>query len=446
MESEIAELKILIDILQHPERFAKYGATLPKGVLIHGDPGTGKTMLVRALSNEIDIPFYPITADDILFEDENNRLERLQDVFALAEKNKPAVIFIDEIDTFLGLRKEAHDSKMLNQLLTLMDGFYQNDRIIVVATTSIIQLCPDSLLRPGRFDKLLGLEMPALATRIETLLKYTESLDLSKDVSLRRIASSLKGKTVPEIKNIVNEVTIAKVKDGRDTVTEQDFFATIEKVELGLKRDNDEADKSRKRRIALHEAGHALMDYELDSSAQIVRISIVKSGYAAGNTWRGIETDNDDQTRSEIIDEIKVALAGIAAEDVILGEHTNGGISDIRKATSIAIDMVKAWGMSELGVRHFQDKRTFSVDLISDAYMEKIDTAVSRIVNSAFETCKTFMRENQDLLETIADVLLEQNVLFREDLETIVENHKTNTVSNNQPRKKEKNPKEEAHD
>ncbi len=381
-------------------------------------------MLVRALSEAVDIPFYPLTADNVLFEDEENRLERLKDVFDLAEQHKPSVIFIDELDSFLEIEGPYTSNKMMNQLLTLMDGFYQNDRLLVIATTSTyVDVIPRSLIRAGRFDRLIGLQMPDLETRIETLRTYTENLNLSKDISFHRLASSLKDRTVPEIKNIVNEVIITAVKDEVETVTEARFFEAIEKIELGLK--NDSTEDSKRRRIAIHEAGHALMDYMLDLNLSLVRISIVKSGYAEGNILRGSDENSNNKTRSELTSEIKVALSGLSAEDVILGEHSTGSYQDLKRASTIATNMVKMFGMSNIGVRVFRNLSSndfFSTEL-SEAHQKQVDNAIQSILHNSYNECIEFAKKNRSLIEKVADALLERKVIFREELKDIVDKH-----------------------
>jgi|GEM_PF-6931668 len=429
LEAEKKELNQLIEILNDPDKFTKFGGTLPKGILVYGPTGTGKTMLIRALSNEIDIPFYPVTADKMVFENEEVAFERLKDVFELASKNTPSVIYIDEIDSFLDIDEGGPDNRLFNQILTLMDGFYQNERVIVIATTSRYDFLPHSLLRPGRFDKHIRLSPPNLPTRSEALTLYTKHIDMDKKLSLHQVACALQHKTLPEIKHIVNEVILNHVSSNKSLVLESDFYDCIEKVEFGLIKEDQAMTVTMKRRVAIHETGHAMMQYVLNYTTKLLRISLHQRSIALGNIRvYADEGSNNFQTKDSLYNEIKVGLSGLVCEEVILGSYTNGSRSDIEGVTEIAYKMVMEYGMSDLGPVFLNTimKDHFFREL-SQATNANIDNEVSAIIHRAYHDVKTYFQDNKDLVNHLVDNLMEKKVLLEEQLKQLIDNYnKTN--------------------
>ena len=425
LEAEKKELNQLIDILQDPDKFSKYGGTLPKGVLVHGPCGTGKTLLVRSLSKELEIPFYPITTDKIVFEDQDVAFERLKDVFELANKNAPSVILIDEIDSYLDITEDTIDNKLFNQLLTLMDGFYQSDRLIIIATTSHVERLPKALIRPGRFDKHIELTYPNLSTRLKALHQFTQYLHLENKISLKRIAAALQYKTLPEIKHIVNEVILNHVSIEHQEVLESDFYDSIEKVEMGLKKEDLKMSEAMRRRIAIHEIGHALMRYQLQDTTKLLRVSLNQRSLSLGNTRSYSEIDMAHvQTKEALYQEIKVGLSGLASEEIMLGSYTNGAQSDIDMVTSIAYKMAAHFGMSSLGPITFNPYNDTFYRTLSNDYTLKIDNEVSNIIHSAYDEVKDYMKDHQDLIDYLADALVEKKFLLEEQFKQLIDRYK----------------------
>jgi len=422
LDNEISELKTIIEMLHEPERFESYGAGCPRGVLMHGEPGNGKTLMARALANEMGIPFHVLTMEDAVnHDDEAKLLKNIRSVFKAASEDVPAVIFIDELDSFLGCTGFSEENKAVsNQLMTLMDGFHQNEQIIIIAATNRLNLIPESLLRPGRFDKKLSFDKPEQSTRILALKRFTTNIDFESEAVLERVASIIGGMSMAEIKHIANEVLIGLAKQDDRTARESHFTDAADRYYLGLAKNKGNIDTAEKRRIAIHEIGHALIHYVLSNTDDFVRISIAPHHHTLGH-FRAISADiRKNMTKTDIINDICTALGGYSAEIVFYGESSSGTKSDLVRATELATKMTERLGMSNLGPRRYRSRHNYIMETISDKHQERIDDTITKIVEDCHKKATDIIESNRSLIESITDILVEKTMLSKQEFEDIL--------------------------
>jgi cell division protease FtsH len=443
------ELSEVVDFLKHPDKFKKVGAKIPKGVLLMGAPGTGKTLLARAVSGEADVPFYHISGSEFVEMFVGVGASRVRDLFAKAKKNRPCIVFIDEIDAVGRQRGSglggSHDEReqTLNQILVEMDGFEPNLGVIVLAATNRPDVLDPALLRPGRFDRRVVLDMPDINDREAILKVHSKKMPLANDVDLRQLAERTPGFSGADLANLMNEGAIHTARKNKEKISMNTLFDSIEKVLLGPERKSHIMNKDEKRKTAVHEVGHAIVAHLQPKSDPVQKISIISRGHAAGYTLRMPIEERYMRSREEYVEDIATMLGGYAAELVYYGETTPGPFNDMKEVTKLARKMVMQWGMSDkLGPRVYGEQE----DLIflgreihenrnySENIAELIDAEVNRIIDEALETAKKLIKGNKDIIDRVANKLLEVETLEREEFYKIVGLPPTNPANKLKPK------------
>ncbi len=428
------ELKEVVEFLKSPKKFVALGAKIPKGVLLMGAPGTGKTLLARAVAGEANVPFFHISGSEFVEMFVGVGAARVRDLFNKAKKNTPCIVFIDEIDA-VGRQRGAglgggHDEReqTLNQILVEMDGFDPNAGLIVIAATNRPDVLDPALLRPGRFDRRVILDEPDINDREEIMKIHARNKPFSKDVSLRKVAERTPGFTGADLANLMNEAAILAARRNKKNIGMDELMESIEKVMLGPERRSHLLSEEERKVTAYHEAGHALVARETPHVDKVQKVSIVARGRAAGYTLKLPIEEKRLRAKSEFLADIAVALGGFAAEKEIFGENTTGASNDLKVATRMARDLVMQYGMSEaLGPRTFGERN----ELIflgreiaeekdySEKIAEKIDEEVSKIINNALRQAQNVVRRNKEQLEKIVKVLLDKETIEQEEFEAL---------------------------
>ncbi|MGB4705264.1 MAG: ATP-dependent zinc metalloprotease FtsH [Candidatus Saccharicenans sp.] len=429
------ELQEIIEFLKDPRKFQRLGGRIPKGVLLVGAPGTGKTLLARAVAGEANVPFFSISGSDFVEMFVGVGASRVRDLFEQAKKHAPCLIFIDEIDA-VGRQRGAglgggHDEReqTLNQLLVEMDGFDSNEGIIVIAATNRPDILDTALLRPGRFDRRIVVPMPDVKGREEILKVHTRRVPLAEDVDLKVIARSTPGFSGADLANLINEAALLAARKGQDKVTMKDLEEAKDKVLMGVERKSMIISDEDKRNTAFHEAGHALIAALLPEADPIHKVTIIPRGLALGVTQQLPLSDRYTYTKDYLEAQLTVLMAGRVAEELILGKVTTGAANDIERATEIARKMVCQWGMSDLGPLSFGERD----DLIflgrelaahknfSERTAELIDLEVKKIINRCYERAKNLIENNRDKLMKIAEALLEKEILSSDEINQLID-------------------------
>ena len=420
------ELLEIVDFLQNPKRFLDIGARIPRGVLLMGAPGTGKTLLAKAVAGEAGVPFFHMSASEFVEMFVGVGASRVRDLFRMAKKAAPSIIFVDEIDA-VGRHRGAglgggHDEReqTLNQILTEMDGFETSDQVIIMAATNRPDVLDPALLRPGRFDRRVVLDLPDIAERDAILRVHAAKKLMDADVNLRKIAERTPGFSGADLANLVNEAAIFAARNDRKTVSQEDLTVSIEKVMLGPERKSKVFSEKEKKITAYHEAGHALVAASLPNADPVHKISIVSRGRAGGYTMKLPTEDRHLYTREYFLDELAVSLGGYAAEETTFGEITTGSSDDIRKATGLARGLVTRYGMSEKIGPVAWDDQSDLVFLGHDIGHEKryseeiaslVDMEVERFMKESLEKAKRIVREKKEKLSEIAEYLIQHETM-----------------------------------
>ncbi len=436
IDEAVAELREIVDFLKNPAKYQVLGGRIPKGVLLVGPPGTGKTLLAKAVAGEADVSFFSMSGSDFVEMFVGVGASRVRDLFGQAETRAPCIIFIDELDALGRTRGVSpvggHDERdqTLNQLLVEMDGFDSDRGVIIMAATNRPETLDPALLRPGRFDRTVVVDRPDLSGREAILKVHVRNVKLADDVDLHKIASLTPGTAGADLANIVNEAALIAARLGHDAVSLLDFNEAIERGSIGLERKSRIMSADEKRRVAYHEGGHALVACSLPNTHIIHKISIIPRGVGAlGYVWRRPETDRYLETQTELESQIKVALGGTLAEELIFGEISNGASSDLVNANQTARRMVKEFGMSRLGRVNFRDVGTpaflsgtgFSeADRYSEQTAHEIDVEVRRILDSATQDVRDILHQRRPLLEAVAERLIEKEVIDGEELRRLL--------------------------
>lgn len=427
------ELEEIVDFLKAPQKFQRLGGKIPRGVLLVGDPGNGKTLLARAIAGEANVPFFSISGSDFVEVFVGVGASRVRDIFETAKKNSPCIIFIDEIDA-VGRRRDSgmrggndEREQTLNQLLVEMDGFDENQGVIVLSATNRADILDPALLRPGRFDRRITVQYPDMNGREKILKVHTKNVPLSPDVDLKTVARGTPGFSGAELANLVNEAALLAAREDKLSVTMKDFEMAKDKVIMGAERKSISMTDEEKRNTAYHESGHALIALLMPQSDPIHKVTIIPRGGALGMVVRLPEKDKVSVSKTELLSNIRVAMGGRAAEEVFFGIEniTTGASQDLKQATKIAKNMIIKWGMSEkLGLRTFYDSDGYYMeasDQISQKTSEVIDAEVKNLVDQAYDEVKKLILENRPKLEEIAGKLLERETLTGDEVRAIFE-------------------------
>ncbi|MEZ3479440.1 MAG: ATP-dependent zinc metalloprotease FtsH [Lachnospiraceae bacterium] len=435
LKEEKEDLEEIVDFLKDPAKYTKVGARIPKGVLLEGAPGTGKTLLAKAIAGEANVPFFSISGSDFVEMFVGVGASRVRDLFAEAKKNAPCIVFIDEIDAVARRRGTGmgggHDEReqTLNQMLVEMDGFGTNEGIIVMAATNRVDILDPAILRPGRFDRKITVSPPDVGGREEILNVHAKNKPLSEDVDLRQVAQTTAGFTGADLENLLNESAILAAKENRAFIKQGDIKQAFIKVGIGAEKKSRIISEKEKKITAYHEAGHAILFHVLPDVGPVYTVSIIPTGLgAAGYTMPLPERDDMFNTKGRMLQDIMVSLGGRIAEEIIFDDVTTGASSDIKKATKVARAMVTKFGFSEnIGVINYDedDNEVFiGRDLAhtrshSEAVASEIDVEVKAIVDDCYKKAKDIIMKHEKVLHACADLLLEKEKIGRDEFEAL---------------------------
>ncbi|MFO7851608.1 MAG: ATP-dependent zinc metalloprotease FtsH [Bacteroidota bacterium] len=430
LEEAKTEVMELVDFLKNPKKYTSLGGKIPKGALLIGPPGTGKTLLAKAVAGEANVPFFSISGSDFVEMFVGVGASRVRDLFKQAKEKAPCIVFIDEIDAVGRARGRnpsfgANDERenTLNQLLSEMDGFDSNIGVIILAATNRADVLDRALMRAGRFDRQIHVELPDLNERKEIFKVHLQPIKLPKSFDVNFLAKQTPGFSGADIANVCNEAALIAARKNRKIVTKQDFLDAIDRIIGGLERKNKIISEKEKKTIAFHEAGHATVSWLLEHASPLLKVTIIPRGRALGAAWY-LPEERQLTTREQILDEIAYALGGRAAEELVFGSISTGALNDLEKVTKQAYAMVTYFGMSgEIGNISFYDSSGQNeygfTKPYSDKTAELIDKEVKRIVDEAYKRAIDVLKKNMKGLETLASQLLEREVIFSEDLEKI---------------------------
>ncbi len=430
----LAEAKVevmeIVDFLKNPKKYTDLGGKIPKGALLVGPPGTGKTLLAKAVAGEAKVPFFSISGSDFVEMFVGVGASRVRDLFRTAKEKAPCIIFIDEIDAigrargknaFTGSNDERENT--LNQLLTEMDGFGTNSGVIILAATNRADILDRALMRAGRFDREIHVELPELEERKAIFTVHLRNIKKSSELDVEFLAKQTPGFSGADIANVCNESALIAARNGKKEVDKQDFLDAIDRIVGGLERRSKFISPEEKKTIAYHEAGHASVSWLLKYAHPLIKVTIVPRGKALGAAWY-LPEERQITTREQMIDEMMATLAGRAAEDVVFGKISTGAMNDLEKVTKQAYAMVAYFGMNEaIGNISYYDSQGAQDISFSKPYSEKtaevIDKEVHEMIESAYQKTKHILTENREKLDILADTLMKREVLFRDDLEHI---------------------------
>jgi cell division protease FtsH len=427
------ELSEIVDFLKNPEKYKKLGARTPKGVLLVGPAGTGKTLLARAVAGEASVPFFSIAGSEFMEMLVGIGAARVRDLFATAKASSPSIIFIDEIDAIGRSRSSGvspgHDEReqTLNQILVEMDGFSTNERVVVIAATNRGDILDSALLRPGRFDRRVLVQYPELDGRRQILAIHAKGKPFADNVNWEKVAKRTVGFTGADLENMLNEAAILAARNAQETITASDIEEAATKVKMGPEKKRMQTDDDKKL-TAYHEAGHALVAHFMPKADPVHRISIVSRGMALGFTLIHPDGEKTHQTKQELLEHIAVMMGGRAAEEIVFNEVTTGASNDFNQATRIAKAMVTEYGMSGLGTVNltgsFYDITNYNSghtqNSISEVMQEKVDAETSKILDACYGMAKDTLTKHRKQLDAVTQVLLEKENIDGEEFEEIV--------------------------
>ena len=430
LEGAKEEVQEVVDFLKNSEKYTKLGGKIPKGVLLVGPPGTGKTLLAKAVAGEAKVPFFSLSGSDFVEMFVGVGASRVRDLFAQAKAKSPAIIFIDEIDAIGRARgrgglQGGNDERenTLNQLLTEMDGFGTDTNVIVMAATNRADILDKALMRAGRFDRSIYVDLPEMHERREIFDVHLAKIKLAPDIDRDFLAKQTPGFSGADIANVCNEAALIAARNNHEFVTKQDFLDAVDRIIGGLEKKNKAIKPSEKKRVAFHEAGHATISWLVEHAAPLLKVTIVPRGRSLGAAWY-LPEERSLTTTEQMLDEMCATLGGRAAEQVAFGNISTGALSDLERVTKQAQAMVTIYGLSEnIGNISYYDSSGQSEYSFGKPYSEetakKIDVEIKDIIENQYKRAVTILHENRDKLDALAQKLLEKEVIFREDLEEI---------------------------
>ncbi|QFG52120.1 ATP-dependent zinc metalloprotease FtsH [Chryseobacterium sp.] len=430
LEGAKEEVQEVVDFLKNSDKYTKLGGKIPKGVLLVGPPGTGKTLLAKAVAGEAKVPFFSLSGSDFVEMFVGVGASRVRDLFAQAKAKSPAIIFIDEIDAigrargkgnFTGGNDERENT--LNQLLTEMDGFGTDTNVIVMAATNRADILDKALMRAGRFDRSIYVDLPELHERRSIFDVHLSKIKLDEGIDREFLAKQTPGFSGADIANVCNEAALIAARNNHESVTKQDFLDAVDRIIGGLEKKNKAIKPSEKRRVAYHEAGHAAISWLVEHAAPLLKVTIVPRGRSLGAAWY-LPEERSLTTTEQMYDEICATLGGRAAEQTVFGNISTGALSDLERVTKQAQAMVTIYGLNEkVGNRSYYDSSGQSEYSFGKPYSEEtakvIDEEISTIIENQYSRALNILAENRDKLDSLARKLLEKEVIFREDLEEI---------------------------
>ena len=429
LDEEKAEMMEIVEFLKNPEKYSKMGAKTPRGVLLCGKPGTGKTLIAKAIAGEANVPFISMSGSEFVEMFAGLGASRVRKLFERAKKISPCIIFIDEIDA-IGSRRasssgaDSENNQTLNQLLVEMDGFDSDQSIIVIAATNRPEMLDEALLRPGRFDRTINIALPDIKGREEILKIHSKNKKIADDVDFKSIAGDTAGFTGAELENILNEAAIIATNKNHDAIDNNDIEDAVKKVTVGLEKHNRVVSEKDKKLTAYHEAGHAVVSRYLETQKDIKEVSIIPRGVAGGYTMYKTNEDKFYVSKTEMEEKLISLLGGRAAEKVALNDISTGASNDIEVAMKIARDMVTVYGMSDkIGPMSINlEKDPYQMQLLGNNLEDEIGKEVKTILEDAYEKAQRLLIINRDKLDAVASVLLEKEVINEQEFEEIFEN------------------------
>ena len=430
LEGAKEEVQEVVDFLKNSEKYTKLGGKIPKGVLLVGPPGTGKTLLAKAVAGEAKVPFFSLSGSDFVEMFVGVGASRVRDLFAQAKAKSPAIIFIDEIDAigrargknnFSGGNDERENT--LNQLLTEMDGFGTDTNVIVMAATNRADILDKALMRAGRFDRSIYVDLPELHERKQIFEVHLAKIKLDPNIDREFLAKQTPGFSGADIANVCNEAALIAARNSHESVTKQDFLDAVDRIIGGLEKKNKAIKPSEKKRVAFHEAGHATISWLVEHAAPLLKVTIVPRGRSLGAAWY-LPEERQLTTTEQMLDEICATLGGRAAEQVVFGNISTGALSDLERVTKQAQAMVTIYGLNDkVGNISYYDSSGQSEYNFGKPYSEQtakvIDEEISKLIETQYQRAVNILTENRDKLDALAQKLLDKEVIFREDLEEI---------------------------
>ena len=453
LKEEKEEVEELIDFLKNPKKFEKMGARIPKGVLLVGPPGTGKTLLAKAIAGEANVPFFFISGSDFVELFVGVGASRVRDMFKEAKRNAPCLIFIDEIDAVGRQRGTGlgggHDEReqTLNQLLTEMDGFGENEGIIIIAATNRPDVLDPALLRPGRFDRQVTVSLPDANEREAILKVHAKNKIINKDVNLNNLSLRTPGFSGADLENLLNEAALLAVRRNKSSITMDEIDEATDRVLLGPAKTTRKITDKEKKLVSIHEAGHAVIGLKLEDAQEVHKITIIPRGMAGGYTMMLPKEEKIAvHTKDELLAQITGLLGGRVSEEMFLQEISTGASDDIKRATRIARSMVTEYGMSELGPVQYEEKsegvflgRDYTKSKnFSDQVALEIDQQTRKIIEECYDKAKKIIKDNKDLIFKLSDALMEYETITKEQIESIVKTGKIKPVDDEAEEKEEK--------
>ena len=431
LEEAKVEIMEIVDFLKNPDKYTKLGGKIPKGALLVGPPGTGKTLLAKAVAGEAKVPFFSMSGSDFVEMFVGVGASRVRDLFANAKSKAPCIIFIDEIDAIGRARGKtlasgANDERenTLNQLLTEMDGFSTNSGVIILAATNRAEILDPALLRAGRFDRQIYVELPGVNERKAIFDVHMKNLKFDKqDVNVEFLAKQTPGFSGADIANICNESALYAARHNREVITKTDFLSAIDRIVGGMEKKSKVISPKEKERIAYHEAGHASVSWLREFANPLIKVTIVPRGQALGAAWY-VPEERQITTKSQLIDQMISLLGGRASEEIVFGEVSTGALNDLERATKMATSMIVYYGLDEkIGNLSYYDSSPEREYSFSKPYSEKtaelIDARVREMIDDIYVQAKQILLEHREKLDKLAKILIEKEVIFREDVEAI---------------------------
>ena len=427
LDEEKEELKEIVEFLKNPEKFTEMGAKIPRGVLLYGKPGTGKTLIAKAIAGEANVPFISMSGSEFIEMFAGLGASRVRKLFEKARKLSPCIVFIDEIDA-IGSRRtsnsgaETENNQTLNQLLVEMDGFSSEETIIILAATNRPEMLDKALLRPGRFDRRITIGLPDMRGREAILKIHAKDKQFANDVNLKSIAEDTAGFTGADLANILNEAAIIATINEHDAITNKDIEDAVKKVTVGLEKQSRVISEKDKRLTAYHEAGHAIVSSRLETQKGVKEVSIIPRGVAGGYTMYKSDEDKCYISKTEMLERMVALMGGRAAEKIVLNDISTGASNDIEVATNIAKDMITKYGMSEtLGpISINTDDDPYELQLLGEKFGDAIGAEVKILLDNAYSTAQKLIRENMDKLDKVAGALLEREVISAEEFQELI--------------------------
>ncbi len=455
-EEEKEELKEIVEFLKNPKKFTDLGARIPKGVLLVGNPGTGKTLLARAVAGESNVPFFSISGSDFVEMFVGVGAARVRDLFDQAKKNMPCIVFIDEIDavgrqrgTGLGGGNDERE-QTLNQLLVEMDGFAANDGIIVMAATNRSDVLDPALMRPGRFDRQIYVNVPDVKARESIIKIHARNKPVDSSVNFQTLARITTGFTGADLENMMNEAAILAARESRPEITMKDLTEGINKVIMGPQKKSNVVTERDKKITAYHESGHAILGKLLENCDEVQEVSIIPRGMAGGYTLSRPDNDDKHMTYNKLCDIISMSMGGRLAEEIVFGDISTGASSDIGHATEIARKMVTEWGMSNLGFIRFGSSNEVFIgrdyqtqNNYSEKYAALIDEEISRIIKECYDRAKLILLANQNVMDEMSKLLILKNTIYQEDVDKLMSGMTAEAVAKDMEKREKKQKQKE---